>query len=132
MGESLPAARAAFESAIAEARSIDPALAQYPAQVEWWGAQFASADTAPAESVVTALHGAGAAPGVIGAPYGSDMRLLTGMAGLPTVQFGPGRPEDAHTADEQVAWPEVLRCARVLALAAGAFCGVSDEAVDNS
>jgi acetylornithine deacetylase len=132
LGESLPAARAAFEAAIAEACSIDPALARYPAQVEWWGAEFASADTASTEAVVTALHCAGAAPGVLGAPYGSDMRLLTGMAGLPAAQFGPGRPEDAHTADEHVAWPEVRRCARVLALAAGAFCGISEVAVDNS
>jgi acetylornithine deacetylase len=130
LGESLPAARAAFEAAITRACAADPALATDPPRIEWWGAEFASAETASAEPIVAALHGAGAADGVTAAPYGSDLRLVVGMAGIPAVQFGPGRPEDAHAADERVAWPQVQRCAEVLALTAGVFCGAGD-AVDN-
>jgi acetylornithine deacetylase len=131
LGESLDEARAAFASAIAAACRTHPRLAEHPAEVTWWGAEFASASTDADEPIVGALHNAGAPPGLLAAPYGSDLRLVVGLAGLPTVQFGPGRPEHAHTADEQVAWKDVIDCARVLALTAGDFCGVLDAAVDN-
>jgi acetylornithine deacetylase len=130
LGESLPAARAEFEAAIADACAREPLLAADPPQVSWWGAEFASAQIAATEPIVAALHAAGAAAGTDGASYGSDLRLVVGLTGIPTVQFGPGRPEDAHAADERVAWPDVCRCAEVLALTAGRFCG-SGAAVDN-
>lgn len=123
IGETLPQARQVFEDALAHACRQDPWLREHPVEVTWWGAQFASAATDPDEAVVGALRQAGV-PGIAGAaPYGSDLRLLV-AAGLPTVQFGPGHPDNAHSADESVVWDDVLSCARTLALSAGYFCGV--------
>lgn len=123
IGEPVESAKADFEAAIAAAAAAHPWLAQHPPEVSWWGAEFASAGTDPGEPVVRALSACGVPGKVSAAPYGSDLRLLVGLAGLPTVQYGPGRPQDAHTADESVCWPDVEQCARTLALTALAFCG---------
>lgn len=129
LGESMAQARAVFEQALARAAADSPWLSQHPPEITWWGAQFASAATDPGAAVIAALRAAGATGALAAAPYGSDLRLTVGLAGLPTVQFGPGRPEAAHTAQESVHWPDVVASATTIALAAGHFLGPGD--VDN-
>ena len=75
---------------------------------------------------VSAAHAgvAGEDAPVWGAPYGSDLRLLTGMGGIPTVHYGPGDAALAHAPDENVPLREVVTCARALALLAVDYCGV--------
>ncbi len=130
LGETLDEARASFEAAVARAAADEPALADHPPQVTWWGAEFASASTSEDAAIVGALRAAGAPPDLTAAPYGSDLRLVLGMAGLPAVQFGPGRPDDAHTDDESVRWSEVVACARTIALAAARLMALGSP-VDN-
>ena len=60
---------------------------------------------------------------VYGAPYGSDLRLLTGLAGIPTLQYGPGDARLAHGPDESVPLDEVVTAARTLSLVALDVCG---------
>jgi acetylornithine deacetylase len=97
--------------------------------VQWWGGQFAPGEV-PANSDlpdhVRAAHTGvtGDDTPVWGAPYGSDLRLLTGKGGIPTVQYGPGDAALAHAPDESVPLREVVTCARVLALLAVDYCGV--------
>lgn len=57
------------------------------------------------------------------APYGSDLRLLTGLGGIPTVQYGPGDAKLAHGPDESVPIEEILTTARTLAVLAIDICG---------
>jgi acetylornithine deacetylase len=129
LGEPVAAARAAFEAALAAAASAHPWLAGHPPEVRWWGAEFASACTDPGSPIAAALLAAGAGGPAGAAPYGSDLRLLAGAGGLPTVQVGPGDPRRAHSADECVPVAEVVRCARILARAA--LRGLDPAAVDN-
>ena len=58
----------------------------------------------------------GRLPPFVGVPYGSDARLLIDQGATPTVLYGPGDPEFAHSIDEQVPLEEVAACARVLAV----------------
>jgi len=51
---------------------------------------------------------------VMGVSFGSDASAMT-RAGIPTIIFGPGSIDQAHTADEFVAVAEVARAARMLA-----------------
>jgi acetylornithine deacetylase len=106
LDEPVAAARRDFERCVAE---VDAEV-----RVEWWGGQFASG-RCPSDSDlvsrVLAAHGREAS--VLGAPYGSDLRLLT-AAGIPTVQYGPGSPALAHTPQERVPIAEVLHCAETL------------------
>src|SRR5690606_18517625 len=97
IGEPVEDAKRALEDAVAEACAGDPWLREHEVSVEWWGGQFASgAIRADSDLVarVAAAHrvgtGAGADPEVYGAPYGSDLRLLTGLGDIATVQYGPG------------------------------------------
>ena len=120
LDESAERARADFEDVIAELCHQDPWLDAHPIDVQWWGGQFASGRTAADAPVVRAVRHAhqavtGAAADVYGAPYGSDLRLLTGLGRIPTVQYGPGGSEVAHSPNEHVSLRETCTAARVLA-----------------
>jgi acetylornithine deacetylase len=108
--------------------AADPWLADHPVEVEWWGGQFASGRLPAGHDLadrVAAAH-ARVADGPAarwGAPYGSDLRLLTGLGGVPTVHYGPGDSALAHAPDERVEIAEVHTAARALALLALDVCG---------
>jgi acetylornithine deacetylase len=128
LGEDPAVARAAFETAIADACSRDPWLRDHPAEVSWTGGQFASgrihADHALIGEVTAAVSEVtGARPIEAAAPYGSDLRLYSGLGGIPTLHYGPGDVRFAHAPREQVGIAETLRVARVMALLAVRRCG---------
>lgn len=56
------------------------------------------------------------------APYGSDLRLMTGLGRIPTVHYGPGDVSLAHGPAGRVPVAEVLTAARTLALLAIDYC----------
>jgi acetylornithine deacetylase len=128
IGEPTDAARADLEDAVAAACEGDPWLREYPVEVEWWGGQFASGRIPPGSDLVDRVRAAHRTAGghrqdVYGAPYGSDLRLLTGLARIPTLQYGPGDARLAHGPDESVPLHEVVTAARTLALVALDVCG---------
>ncbi|HEY3484716.1 MAG TPA: ArgE/DapE family deacylase [Ilumatobacteraceae bacterium] len=129
LGEPVDEARRQLEQAVADACADDPWLRDHPVEVEWWGGQFA-AGRLPADSDlidrVRAAHHAveGGALDVYGAPYGSDLRLLTGLGDIPTVQYGPGDAKLAHGPFESVDLDHVLTTARTLAVLIADTCGV--------
>jgi acetylornithine deacetylase len=131
IGEPVEHARAELERAVAEACDADPWLRTHPAEVEWWGGQFASGRIPGDSDLVQRVQGAhGVASGdrpldVYGAPYGSDLRLLTGLGGIATLQYGPGDAMLAHGPAESVPIDEVLVTARTLALVALDVCGIA-------
>jgi acetylornithine deacetylase len=119
LGEDVDAAKAEMESAITSACADHSWLAEHPVEIEWWGGQFASGQTAidaPVLQSISRAHASvhGSSPEIYGAPYGSDLRLLTQLGGIPTVQYGPGSSAVAHSPNEYVDLDEVVRCAQVL------------------
>ena len=131
IGEPAEHARAALERAVGEACDGDPWLRTHPVEVEWWGGQYASGAIDPDSPLVgwvgdahRVAAGTSTSPEVYGAPYGSDLRLLTGMGGIPTLQYGPGDARLAHGPYDSVPIDEVLVTARTLALVALQVCGV--------
>ncbi|MGI9005925.1 MAG: ArgE/DapE family deacylase [Streptosporangiaceae bacterium] len=125
-------ARAALEGAVAAACSSDPWLRDHPVSVEWWGGQFAPGLTGQDAPVFAALRDAHSAVSghrqrVWGAPYGSDLRLMTGLGGVPTVHYGPGDARLAHGPREHVAIGDVLTAARALAVLILQYCSDDDE-----
>jgi acetylornithine deacetylase len=131
IGEDVEHARRDLEVAIAEACDGDPWLRDHPVDVEWWGGQFASGRVPPGSDLVARVSAAHRAvrdervPEVYGAPYGSDLRLLTGLGGIPTVQYGPGDAAVAHGPLEAVSIDEMITTARTLAVLAVDICGVA-------
>jgi acetylornithine deacetylase/succinyl-diaminopimelate desuccinylase-like protein len=55
--------------------------------------------------------------------FSTDGVYTMGVAGIPTVGFGPGQEEHAHTVDEQIRLADVLRAARVYARLAASMLG---------
>lgn len=129
LGEPVEHARAALEQAVAAACQPDPWLSEHPVVVEWWGGQFASGQL-PANSdlpqQLAAAHQmtGGGVQSTWGAPYGSDLRLLTAQ-GVPTLHYGPGDAGLAHGPQESVPLDEVTAAARTLTALALDICGTA-------
>ncbi len=126
LDESPAQARAAFESTVAQASRRDTWLRAHPVEVEWWGGQFASGRLPAGSDLLERMRAAHAVasgpdalrPEVWGAPYGSDLRLLSGLGGIPTLHYGPGDAGLAHGPNESVPLAEVEVAARALAVLA--------------
>ena len=130
LGEPVQDARAALERCLAEVSAGDPWLRRHPVRVEWFGGQFASGQVdpdSPVARLVSSSHARlhGSRPDVHGVPYGSDLRLLTGLGGVPTVHYGPGDIRHAHAPDESVAVDELVAVTRTLVLLVATAAGVA-------
>jgi acetylornithine deacetylase len=128
LDEPVALARLALEEAVAAACQADPWLREHPVAVDWWGGQFAAGATRADAPLLAAVRRAHAAvsdrpQAVWGAPYGSDLRLMTGLGGVPTVHYGPGDAARAHGPDESVPIAEVRTTARALVVLALDHCG---------
>lgn len=128
IGETVEQARAELEDVIAQTCAADPWLRDHPVEVTWWGGQFASGRTDPSHpitSIVAEEHRGllGNEPELYGGPYGSDLRLLTGIGGIPTVHYGPGVPTSAHTPDEYVPTHQVVDAANAMVRMILRICG---------
>ena len=128
IGEEVADARADLERTVQLACEADPWLREHPVDVTWWGGQFASGRIEPGHPLVDIVdeqHSAafGSRPEVYGGPYGSDLRLLTRLGGIPTVHYGPGNPHAAHAPDEYVEIDEVQRAAESLSRIILRICG---------
>lgn len=120
-------ARAALELAIAEVCRRDPWLRDNPVEVAWPGGQFASGRVDAAhplvDEVISAIRAAERRDtSLSAAPYGSDLRLYTGIGGIPTLHYGPGDVRFAHAPREQVDIEALIRAARSLAVLAARRC----------
>ncbi len=128
LGEEPAAARQAFEAAVVAACADDPWLRDHPARVQWWGGQFAPGLTDADAEIVQVVRRAHAAvspqaQATWATRYGSDLRLMHGIGGVPTVHYGPGDLALAHGPEESVEIAEVLTATRALALAVLDHCG---------
>ncbi len=130
IGEDPRLARARFEDVVTEVAVKDPWLRENRPLVTWPGGQFASGSTDSDHPLVGELSSAVTATGAgrpsLGAGvYGSDLRLYTGIGGIPTVHYGPGEMADAHTPLEKVDLEQLVEVTRSLVVLALRRCGVA-------
>ena len=126
--ESVQEARASFEAAVREAAAMRPWLVDNPPVIEWVEGQFEPGTTPTDSPIIERLscsHEAvtGRPAALFGIPCGTDLRLFTRHAGIPTVLYGPGSILNAHTADEFVSLDQVVTCTKVLARTILTWCG---------
>ncbi|MGA8211522.1 MAG: ArgE/DapE family deacylase [Nocardioidaceae bacterium] len=123
-------ARTRFEDVVTEVAVKDPWLHDNRPVVTWPGGQFASGSTDTDHPLVADLGAAVAATGV-GTPtlargvYGSDLRLYTGIGGIPTIHYGPGDMSEAHSPLEKVDLEQLVQVTRSLVLLTLRRCGVA-------
>ncbi|MFC7485951.1 ArgE/DapE family deacylase [Knoellia sp. CPCC 206453] len=115
-------ARAALEEAIQLTARGDEWLRHHPPTVSWTGGQYASGRLVNGAPLLGLLGGALDSVGATtprqprGVPYGSDLRLYSG-AGVPTLHYGPGSAQVAHSPREEVDLREVVQVAQTLTVA---------------
>jgi acetylornithine deacetylase len=129
-GEEMGAFRELVAARIQTAARRDEWLRAHPPSIEWFGGQFAPAETpadAPIAQAVIRAHEAvtGSAPPVEGVPYGADMRLFTLLGGIPCVMYGAGDVNVAHHADEHISVTDMLTAAKTIASLLVEWCGVA-------
>jgi acetylornithine deacetylase len=132
IGEDVADARQALVDAIADTCAADPWLREHPVRVEWWGGQFAPGLTDADTSLLDVVRQAHASvsdrtQATWGTPYGSDLRLMTNLGGVPTVHHGPGDVGLAHVPNESVPIPELITATRALALVVLEQCGLHSD-----
>ena len=84
----------------------------------------ADANAAWAERVSLAARSVGAAGCIMGVPYGTNAASIA-AAGIPTVVFGPGSIDQAHTADEWIAIEQLERAVESL-------CAIADTSIQRT
>jgi acetylornithine deacetylase len=124
--------RAEVEAWIARAAEQDDWLAEHPPVVEWWPNGVPPFEVADDEPIVAAMLEASQAVGrpsrLSGLDSWYDGATYTGLAGIPSIGFGPAGFDPngasvAHTIDEYVPVDDLVACAQALAVAAMRFCG---------
>ncbi len=123
MGESPQAVRYQFEQTLRNLAEADSWLRDHPVQVSWSGGQFEAGEipldhelVRLSQQCISDLTGREAL--IMGAPYGSDLRLLVNQGHIPALLFGPGDITVAHMPDEYLDVEELVLAARAYILAA--------------
>jgi acetylornithine deacetylase len=129
VGEDVESAKRELEAALFELGDTDRWFREHPVTVTWWGGQFAPSLTDPDAAIVRTIRGAHEDVSAYRqntwvATYGSDLRLMNNIGGIPTVHYGPGDAALAHGPREFVPISETITSAKALALAAIRHCGV--------
>ncbi|HET7385238.1 MAG TPA: ArgE/DapE family deacylase [Nocardioidaceae bacterium] len=124
-------ARTLFEDVVAEVAVKDPWLRDNRPVVTWPGGQFASGHTdvdnplvGEMRDAVAASRAGGGRPRLAAGTYGSDLRLYTGIGGIPTLHYGPGDIEFAHAPLEHVEVDQLVEVTRSLLLLTVRRCGL--------
>ena len=130
IGEDPRLARARFEDVVTEVALKDPWLHDNRPVVTWPGGQFASGSTDSDHPLVGEMSTAVAATGGTHPPlaagvYGSDLRLYTGIGGIPTLHYGPGDIADAHSPLEKVDLDQLVQVTRALVVLTLRRCGIA-------
>jgi len=126
--ESVAEARAALEATVRGVASGRAWLKDNPPVVTWVEGQFEPGTTPLGAPIIERLSVSheevtGMAASLFGVPCGTDLRLFTRHAGIPTVLYGPGNIIHAHAADEYISIEQVVTCTKVLARTIVAWCG---------
>ena len=130
--ESNEEARKNFEDHVFEFSKNDSWLTENPPEIEWFEGQFESGQTPIDDPLIKELSSAyknvlNREAVIEGVTYGSDLRLFTNHAHIPSVLFGPGDVRLAHAANEYVTIEEIMFSTEVIANMIINWCGGNFE-----
>ena len=131
-GESNAKARQCFEDHINKFAQSDNWLKDHPPVIEWFEGQFESGQTSLDHPLIKELgktytNVSNQDAIIEGVTYGSDLRLFTNHANIPSVLFGPGDVRLAHAANEYIPISEILISTEVIANMIVNWCGGNFE-----
>ncbi len=126
--ESNKDAMKSFEDYVFNFAKKDPWLTNNPPEIEWFEGQFESGQTQLDDPIIKELGNiykeiCDRDPVIEGVTYGSDLRLFTNHADIPSVLFGPGDVRLAHAANEYVDIEEIMFSTEIIANMIVNWCG---------
>lgn len=103
----------------------------YPAEIEWFGAQWLPNDLPDEHPLISALESSfekmkGAKPVREASPWGTDGGLLQHAGQTPVIVFGPGEVKAAHQANEYIEIRALIDAVKIISLFIMEWCGVAD------
>jgi len=131
-GETSKDARTALEDALYMTIKKDEWLSKEPPLLEWIEGQFESGQTSVEHRLVKQLlechESVTRYKGELeGVTYGSDLRLFTNYAKIPTVLYGPGDVQLAHAVNEYVQIEHIMSAVEVIANLIVSWCGYKKD-----
>lgn len=131
-GERLEDAKNEMKAALLSLKAVEPWFEKHPPVLEWFGARWLPGSIAQEHPLFLLLIDAyrkvlGKEPEIKASPWGTDGGLISHLAGIPTVVFGPGVTEAAHYPDEYINLNSVLQAAGIYALTIMDWCGVESK-----
>jgi len=128
--------KAEITSFVRRAESLDPWLADHPAELTWrfhWPPSVLAPDHPFVASVAASRRAALGEPAHAGPELDPRVRafdavddaMLFNRAGIPALSCGPGSIQFAHAVDESVSVADVIAAIKVYAFAAMDWCGLA-------
>ena len=129
--ETMEQAQKEMETCIENLNQLDDWFRLHPLKIEWFGARWIPGRIAEEHPLVVALKESfqavkNTAPIVEASPWGTDGGLLSTVANVPVVVFGPGITVTAHDANEHIELEEVFAASEIIAITLMEWCGAAD------
>ncbi|MGE6631632.1 peptidase [Bacillus sp. NPDC077027] len=130
-GETVQQAEEEFEKYIATLDQKDDWFKKHQVEVEWFGARWLPSSIETNHPLVELLmeqyaEVAGQPPKIEAAPWGTDGGLLSHVANIPVIVFGPGTTELAHYPNESIDLQHVMEAAEMIAGTIVKWCEIAE------
>jgi len=128
--ESMESAQLEMENCLAELSHHDEWLCENPVHIEWFGARWLPGtikNDHPLQSVLFECFEKirREKPVIEASPWGTDGGILSNIAGVPVIVFGPGTTSAAHDANEYIILEEMFQASEIIALTLIKWCELS-------
>lgn len=128
--ENMSEVQSEVKEMITNLSKYDEWFIQHPVELEWFGARWLPGTIDQEHEAMMVLKKnfekvKQQKPRIEASPWGTDGGLLTQVANIPTIVFGPGTTEVAHHPDEYIIVDQIFEAAEILALTIVDWCNVS-------
>ncbi|MEC5423295.1 peptidase [Virgibacillus sp. C22-A2] len=131
-GESPKDASQSLEDHLAGLPKTDEWFANASVEVEWFGARWLPGEIDEKHPLMKTLYEShfdvtGEKPLVEASPWGTDGGLLSQLAGVPVVVYGPGVTNMAHYPNEYIELEKIFETALIIAKTLISWCEIEEE-----
>jgi acetylornithine deacetylase len=130
--ETMENAELELESALHSLKNIDPWFNENPPTIEWFGGRWLPGNLEIEHPLIEILSESyqeitKKMPTIEASPWGTDGGILSQVANIPVVVFGPGETKVAHDANEYINLDDLFLSSEIIALTILRWCGVDHQ-----
>jgi acetylornithine deacetylase len=129
--ETMESAQKDMENCLTEFTKFDEWLRENPPKIEWFGARWLPGrieNDHPLQSILSECFEKvrKEKPIIEASPWGTDGGILSNIAKVPVIVFGPGKTAAAHDTNEHIILEEMYEACEIIALTILKWCEASD------